>query len=272
MIAELFKILFGNFPKLESRIWKLWYEYLAKFYQRKDWLFMNYGYASLDGQSDKPTLDVTDESNRFSIQLYHHVSHSIGLNNLSVLEVGCGRGGGADYIKRYLKPAKMVGIDFSTHVINFCKQRYNVSGLSFQIGDAESLPFENDSFDVVINVESSYCYSSFDKFLYEVTRVLNVNGYLLFADFRSKEKLAALRQSLYKSNLTLISETDITQNILEALGQENERKTALIKETIHKPFVKTFLEFAGTKDSNTYELFKKRETIYISAVLQKLSK
>jgi len=142
------------------------------------------------------------------------------------------------------------------------------NGLSFDIGNAESLPFPDNSFDVVINVESSHCYGSMDAFLGQVKRILRKDGYFLLADFRSKENIDVLRETLYKSGLTLIKETDITLNIVEALKLDNERKTTLIKNTIHKPLVQSFLEFAGTKDSKIYEKFKSGEIIYQSFVLQ----
>ena len=269
MIANLFTMFCCISPKLKGIMWKHWYQFLARSYQRKDWNFMNFGYAPLDDQIEWIDLDKTDADNRICIQLYHHVTCTIDLRDLDVLEVGSGRGGGADYIQRYLKPKKMVGVDFSENAVKFCNQNYAVNGLSFEIGNAESLPFADNSFDVVINVESSHCYGSMDAFLGQVKRVLREGGYFLFADLRSKKKTDILRETLYKSALTVIKETDITRNIFEALRLDNERKTNLIKKTIHKPLVPSFLEFAGTKGSKIYEKFKSGETVYLSFVLQK---
>ncbi|MGR3177431.1 MAG: class I SAM-dependent methyltransferase [Candidatus Anammoxibacter sp.] len=230
---------------------------------------MNYGYAPLDDQAEIIKLDKTDADNRFCIQLYHHVVSTIDLSDLDVLEVGSGRGGGADYIKRYLKPKKMVGVDFAENAVRFCGRNYVANGLSFETGNAESLPFADNSFDVVVNVESSHCYGSMNAFLGQVKRVLRKGGYFLFADLRRKENIEVLQETLYKSGLTLIKETDITLNIVEALKLDNERKAALIKKSAHKLLVQSFLEFAGTKGSKVYERLKTRETIYLSFVLQK---
>ncbi|MGR3319306.1 MAG: class I SAM-dependent methyltransferase [Candidatus Anammoxibacter sp.] len=250
-------------------MWKQLYQCLARYYQIKDWNFMNYGYAPLDDQTEIINLDETDLDNRFCIQLYHHVADTIDLRDLNVLEVGSGRGGGADYINRYLKPKKMVGVDFAENAVKFCNRNYVVNGLSFEVGNAEALHFADDSFDVVINVESSHCYGSMDAFICEVERVLRKGGYFLFADLRIKEKIEDLQETLYKSGLALIKETDITLNIIEALKLDNERKAALIKKSAHKLLVKPFLEFAGAKGSKVYERLESRETIYLSFVLQK---
>ncbi|QDU31359.1 Phthiotriol/phenolphthiotriol dimycocerosates methyltransferase [Anatilimnocola aggregata] len=57
-----------------------------------------------------------------------------------------------------------------------------MEGLSFVVGDAENLPFEDDTFDAVVNVESSHCYRSDPAFLAQVRRVLRTGGHVLFAD------------------------------------------------------------------------------------------
>ena len=257
-------------PKLRGFLYKHWYQFVARTYQRADWKFMNYGYAPLDGHAGKPELDQDDEVNRFYIQLYNHVASAVDFKGLTVLEVGCGRGGGAEYIKKYLKPEKMLGLDLSENVISFCVENYkSVDGLSFKSGGADTMPFPDNSFDVDINVESSHCYGSVDKFLKEVKRVLRDGGYLLLADFRSKENVDILRDILIKSGLILIKETDITQNIVEALSLDQELKKSFISETVHKPLAGLFHQFAGTPGTKINERFENRESIYLSYILQK---
>jgi len=230
---------------------------------------MNYGYAPLDGRTETIYLDKTDEDDRYCIQLYHHVVCSIDLQDLDVLEVGSGRGGGASYIKRYLKPQTMVGVDLSKNAVKFCNQNYRVNGLSFEVGNAECLPFADNSFHVAINVESSHCYRSVDTFLSEIKRVLCEGGYFLFADFRSVQYMHLLQAALDNSGLISIEMNDITPNIVKALELDNAHKTTAIEKLVHQPLVQPFLEFAGTKGSKIYEKFNNGETIYQSFVLQK---
>lgn len=269
MLAKLFMILSHISPRIKVFLWKWWYQLLARFYQRKEWTFMNYGYAPLNDQSNGISLDNVDSENRYCIQLYHHVASAVDLKDLKVLEVGSGRGGGAHYIKRYMQPLQMTGVDFSENAINFCKKNFNLNGLSYEIANAESLPFADNSFDVMLNVESSHCYGSITAFLSEVKRVLRKGGYFLFADFRSREEVHELRDALNKSGLTMIKETDITQNIVQALNLDSDRKTEEIQRTIHKLLIKPFIQFSGTRGSKIYQDFKSTETVYLSFVLQK---
>lgn len=230
---------------------------------------MNYGYAPLDTQTENFNLYDDDEQNRYCIQLYNHVANYVNLRNLNVLEVGSGRGGGSHYIKRYLEPKTMVGVDFSEKAVAFCNKSYFVEGLSFVTGNAEFLPFEDDSFDVIVNVESSHCYGSMDAFLMQVKRVLRQGGYFLYADFRGKDKIDTLHKQLRRSGMTLIKETNITPNVIKALNLDNERKMTFIKKSIPKLLLKLFQEFAGVKGSKIYEGFRTGRVIYLSFVLQK---
>jgi len=105
------------------------------------------------------------------------------------LEVGSGRGGGAAYTKRRFEPKSMLGLDLSAKSVNFCNQYHSIDSLSFTCGNAQSLPFDDNSFDVVLNVESSLVYPDVDRFLEEVVRVLRPNGYFLYTDIRYLEDI-----------------------------------------------------------------------------------
>ncbi|MGB0561668.1 MAG: class I SAM-dependent methyltransferase [Spirulinaceae cyanobacterium] len=269
IFAKLFESACYWSPQIRTTLWKSWYQFLAGFYHRKDWRFMNYGYAAVEESTEEVHLDEIDADNRYCIQLYHHVVNDLDLRGFNVLEVGSGRGGGTDYIKRYFKPKTMIGVDFSENAVNFCQENYTVDGLSFKVGNAEFLPFPDDYFDTVVNVESSHCYGSIRTFFAEVKRVLCEGGYFLFTDFRSQEQLEELHRCLSQSGLDLIKETNITPNILRALELDSQRKTSLIEESVNRVLVQPFQEFAGIPGSKIYERFKNGETVYKSFVLQK---
>ena len=40
-----------------------------------------------------------------------------------ILEVGCGRGGGASYVARYLRPRSVTAVDVAPAAVDFCRQR-----------------------------------------------------------------------------------------------------------------------------------------------------
>jgi ubiquinone/menaquinone biosynthesis C-methylase UbiE len=269
LISKLFVIICRIFPSLRRLLWRRLYQLLAGLYKREDWIFMNYGYAPLVPGEGDISLDDDDELDRYFIQLYHHVAGAIDLERLDVLEVGSGRGGGAYYIMRYLKPRSVVGVDFSEKAVAFCNSNYSVQGLSFLQGDAESLPFDDNSFDAVVNVESSHCYSSMDAFLAQVRRILRPGGYLLYADLRDRDRIEMLNEQLSRSGMRLIKRFDITRNVIEAMNQDSDRKMELIGESVPRLFLNSFKEFAGIRGSAIYEGLSAGEVIYQSFVLQK---
>ena len=230
---------------------------------------MNYGYASLDGSEAPLVLLPTDEPNRYAIQLYHCVARAVELLAQEVLEVGCGRGGGASFIKRYHHPRHVTGVDVSTRAIRFCQRTQHIDGLTFVQGDAEALPFEDDCFDAVINVESSHCYGSMPTFLREVKRVLRPGGHFLFADLRASEDCDFLHAQFTKTGMSIRETQDITANVLEALRQDSERKLELIQRSVNKRFVGAFRQFAAIKGSAVFAGFENGTTRYLRYLLQK---
>ena len=269
MLIGFLRRIARSSPRVKRSLWRTWYQYLAARLHDADLTFMNYGFVDLDPHAAPLALSPSDESNRLCIQLYHHVAGAVDLRGLDVLEVGCGRGGGCSYIMRYLQPRTLAGVDVSRNAIELCARHHGVGGLSFSQGDAESLPFPDSAFDVVINVESSHCYGSMERFLWEVRRVLRPRGYFLFADLRSKDELGALRDQLRASDLKVLKEAVITRNVLEALERDSERKRALIRRQIPRWLRGGFRQFAGLAGTPVYEALRTGRADYLSCVLRK---
>ena len=269
MLRRTFDALARVSPPFRRLIMRTWYETLVMLDREGDITFMNYGYSGLDPDASEIPLSDREQVNRYCIQLYHHVAAAINLSGKDVVEVGSGRGGGAAYITRYLKPRSMVGIDFSRKAIEFCRKYYSIDGLSFSQGDAENLPLADGSVDVVINLESSHCYGSMTRFLGEVYRVLRSNGFLLFSDHRDQDKTALLRAQLKDSGLSVVSEHDITLNVVRALELDNDRKERLIAQKCPKILKRATQEFAAMKGTRAYETFKSGHSRYLSFVLCK---
>ncbi|MFC1704017.1 class I SAM-dependent methyltransferase [Candidatus Omnitrophota bacterium] len=264
-IRKFARSFFACRAKLLNPIWEVWYWYISSLDKDGEVVFLDYGYAD----HYKLELKKEDENNRYSIQLYNHIATSIRLEGLDILEVGCGRGGGASYVARYLNPKSVKGIDLCKKSIDFCKKNYQIAGLSFCHGNALSLSFMDNSFDVVINVESSHRYSDMERFLGEVYRVLRPGGYFLFADLRDEELIESLRKKLDNCRLKIIKEEIITPNVIRALGLANEKKMDLIERLVPRFLHGLTKEFAGTKETALYKSFMKKKKEYLHYILQK---
>lgn len=106
-----------------------------------------------------------------------------------VLDLGCGNGRFFEFIKD--KGADYLGVDPSQRLIEIAKGRYPVA--KFQVTDALSLPFADNSFDKVYSIAVLHHIPSEElrlKFLEEVKRVLKPGGLFIVTAWkfhRSKE-------------------------------------------------------------------------------------
>jgi fatty-acid O-methyltransferase len=195
--------------------------YSTRFHRDDDVMFLNAGY-----EEDPPMaipLAASDEPNRYWIQLYHRTATQVDLSGKRVLEVGCGHGGGASYLMRALHPASYTGLDLNPAGIAFCRKRHHLPGLEFVQGDAENLPFPDQSLDAVINIESSHCYPRFPRFLAEVARVLRPGGHFLYADLRPLVHIAEWDAALADAPMRLLSHADIKMQVLRGMENGTEK-------------------------------------------------
>ncbi len=261
MLAKLFVSLLNFSPALKRATWKWWYQRLAHRGRETDWSFMNYGFTPRNGELPLELLPQ-DEANRLFIQLYDYAASQIPINGLKVLEVGSGRGGGAE----------MTGLDYSQSAIELSRRLHkDVPNLQFIQGDAESLPFEDHTFDVVINVESSHCYGNVDAFIKEVSRVLKPGGYFSWVDLRSKEMFAETESAFNIHDFSPIHSETITKEVVQALDEIHERKMTMIADNVPKVFQTAFRDFAGVKDSQIYNAFQEGKAVYLAKAFQKVT-
>jgi SAM-dependent methyltransferase len=250
-------------------LWRGWYDFLATRYPDQRWTFMNYGYRApeADGALPPLPLEAADEDDRSCIQLYDVVARGAPIAGRELLEVGCGRGGGAAYVARRLDARRVVAVDLSPRAVALCRRRFAHPRLSFQVGDAERLPFGDASFDVVLNVESSHCYGHFDAFLREARRVLRPDGHLAHADFRPRAGVAAWRASLLAAGFAVEAERDLRPGVVAALDADDTHKRSLITRLVDRPLAGIFGEFAALRGSGLHAALRGGEFEYRAFVL-----
>lgn len=201
--------------------------------------------------------------------MYHHVVSAVDLKGKNVLEVSSGRGGGAAYIAKHFQPQSVHGVDISGKAVKFCRGYYDIPGLSFSKGDAENLDFEDNSYDVVVNIEAAHNYPNKERFLQEVHRVLKPEGYFLFADMRPANKKEQLIELLKRSGFRIVSDEGITPNVLSALDKDNDQKLSFIECSVPKFLRRPFSMFAGIKGTRFYNHLQSGDLSYFNLVLQK---
>ncbi len=130
-------------------------------------------------KENKPQSDVV----RFVKWLKDQESDLKWRSDLHVLDLGCGTGRNCFYFAEL--GGKVTGIEISKTALDIAKanlhngglQLYDMSYIKQSIG--EKLPFEDESFDILLDVTSSNSLSEKERevFLSETSRVLKTNGY-----------------------------------------------------------------------------------------------
>jgi ubiquinone/menaquinone biosynthesis C-methylase UbiE len=211
-----------------------------------DVVFFNFGY-----EEDPPMglpLEPPDERNRYCIQLYHVTASQVDLTGKKVLEVSCGAGGGASYIMRTLGPASYTGLDLNPASIDLARKRHNVPGLDFVQGDAQNLPFPDESFDAVVNVEASHQYPDFARFLAEVARVLRPGGHFLYTDNRRPQAVAGWDMFVSEAPLRQLSQRNILDEAKRGLAANTQRSDELLSRRVPQFVVRAVRYGVGVMD------------------------
>ncbi|MGB8390298.1 phthiotriol/phenolphthiotriol dimycocerosates methyltransferase [Mycobacterium sp.] len=236
------------------------YPLLTRVLASRDVVFLNFGYEE-DPPMSLP-LAASDEPNRACIQLYHRTATQVDLSGKRVQEVGCGHGGGASYLVRTLHPASYTGLDLNQAAIAFCRKRHNLPGLDFVQGNAENLPFPDQSFDAVINIESAANYPHFRRFLAEVARVLRPGGHFLSADVRGQELVADWEAALADTPMRQLSRRVINAEVLRGTEKNSQQWLDLIDRLVPVFLRRVARKTGGALISKSYGKFQSGEESY----------
>jgi ubiquinone/menaquinone biosynthesis C-methylase UbiE len=118
----------------------------------------------------------------FESSAIEFVSHIGSLQAQSVLEIAGGTGRLTRHLReRFPAPAKLVASDISPDMLELAKAQLNDPSIEFQVADAQQLPFEDDSFDLVVCQYGLMFLPDKQKGFSEARRVLKPGGKYIFA-------------------------------------------------------------------------------------------
>ncbi len=192
-------------------------------------IFMNDGYMPLNNgypaEGDFPKLNDLHNKWRYQSYLYIQLLKESKLDltkNLgNILDIGCGRGDGLSVYRDYFITDSLTGIDLNSNQIRFARK--TLDNISFVEGSAMELPFADETFDIVTNVESANYYVYYDDFLKCVKKVLRKDGIFLYADTFDSERMYWVEKSLELHGLKILSKTNITENVRAACAIDKYR-------------------------------------------------
>jgi len=125
-----------------------------------------------------------DLQERFHAPLFESMLNAtIVGKNTKYLDIGCGSG--LSSASAANRGAKVTGIDAASALIEIAKNRE--PSASFEVGDMENLPFDDESFDVVFAANAIQYASDRPKAMNELKRVCRNRGYITVGFFGEQE-------------------------------------------------------------------------------------
>jgi SAM-dependent methyltransferase len=190
----------------------------------------------------------------YFLPLYRKAILQVQLNaDDAVLDAGCGSG---MFSALAIKTgAHLIGVDAAPALLELARKR-NPNN-TFLEEDLESLPFGDDSFDVVAGFNSFQYAGSFENALNEAKRTLRPGGQLVIAIWDKPEMSDATNVLKAISALTpppapgtpgpfALSENGKVESILDKLGLRLESKTTVACPFIYHSLSDGIKSFMGT--------------------------
>lgn len=155
-------------------------------YKKSDWFviaFLRASWAHLFGRYKNfidAKLDFTKE----------FVAWSGVEKTRRILDVGCGIGGTSRYLAKIFPEAEITGITLSPQQVaraTELAQKAGLSNVEFKVADALKMPFEDNTYDLVVGCESGEHMPDKKGYIEEMTRVLQNGGKLLVATWCERD-------------------------------------------------------------------------------------
>lgn len=208
-------------------------KYNEVYFNTKDFnwaIFMNDGFTSLDSEGyptseNFPKLEGIHKMWKYQSYLYIELLNQADIDLTkplgNLLDIGCGRGGGASVYKKYFNFDYVVGIDLNPNQIDFCNSVH--TGIQFDQGSAMKLPYDADSFDIITNVESANYYVDYEAFVRGLNKTLKVNGLFLCADTGDQNRVDYINEIYPQYGFEVKKHINITDNVAVACAFEKYR-------------------------------------------------
>ena len=151
------------------------------------------------------------------------VAKKWGIEKGKTLDIGTGTGLLAIGFAKAFPGMEVVGLDLSEKALQMARENVQKSGvenISFEKGDAQIMPFEDGTFDLVISSNTLHLIENPVKMFNEIQRVLKFEGKFFISDFK-RSWLAIFSQHFRAS---------YTPNEIRELLRQSELKKWEVKD------------------------------------------
>ncbi len=131
--------------------------------------------------NDDPVALLRAEGKVKNAWIANKIGQLFPQKKVKVLDIGCGGGFLSNDLAK--QGHQVTGLDASPESLKVAERHDSTRSVNYEVGDAYSLPFEKESFDVVCMMDFLEHVEFPEKIIAEGSRVLKKNGALFFHTF-----------------------------------------------------------------------------------------
>ncbi|MDD3706045.1 MAG: methyltransferase domain-containing protein [Clostridiaceae bacterium] len=171
---------------------------------------------------------VYDKVREEEIEELHSLLQGIEIcEGTTILDIGCGTGNYTNLLER-ITGAKVYGLDASEGMLSKAKEKN--SKITFVLGDACNLPFEDNYFSFIYMTDVIHHIQDIDKMFYEIFRVLQIGGRVCIAT--QSHKQIDLRYTTEFFPETAVIDKQRYPDIEEIIFNAEKNKLRLVDVTV----------------------------------------
>jgi ubiquinone/menaquinone biosynthesis C-methylase UbiE len=181
-----------------------------------------------------------------------------------VLEVGCGRGGGAAFVLESRSVEQYLGLDLSIEHVRMCRRRLRSQRTArFAVADAARLPVREARFDAAFSIEAAHHFENRDQFYREIARSLRPGGRFFLASMWRQPEVEST-EALEACGFTVVERADITANVVASLSRSSALRREMI-ESLNLPeqFTPLLMSWAGVSGYDAYQSLESGALLYL---------
>lgn len=163
--------------------------------------------------SKKSTGERLDFDSYSDVTIEHLHRYAVAndfVKNKVVLDIASGEGYGSNILAK--KALEVIGVDIDIESVKDANEKYKKNNLKFIVGNADNIPIESNSVDVVVSFETIEHHDKHDEMLLEIKRVLKKDGLLImsspdkefYSDKIGQNNIYHIKELYFKEFKTLI--------------------------------------------------------------------